>query len=206
MLTNWISPHYLNPKTQHALKTKFKKAKPFPYLELKNFFNPQKVKQIEQALKKELFEFKAADLFQFSQTKDLVSAKSKILQEFRSFLISKEFISFMETITHSKLKKNSIDMAGTLYNDTDFLLCHDDQLERRQIAYFFYLSTMKKDDGGKLQLYASKQNKPNKIQTTIAPNFNTFAFFQVSPKSFHSVEEVTSTSQRIAISGWFHHD
>ena len=112
----------------------------------------------------------------------------------------------MQTITNSKLKSNLIDMAGTLYNDSDFLLCHDDQLEGRQIAYFFYLSTMKKDDGGKLQLYDSKQNKPSTIKATITPNFNTFAFFQVSPKSFHSVEEVTSTRQRLAISGWFHHD
>src|SRR3989344_9032950 len=127
-LHHWLSPHYLNPKTISTLKTKFHNAKPFLHLELNNFFNSQKIKQIEQALKTESFEFKQADLFQFSQTKDLVSTKNKILQEFRSFLISKEFITFMQTITNSKLKSNLIDMAGTLYNDSDFLLCHDDQL------------------------------------------------------------------------------
>src|SRR3989338_3681278 len=194
-LHHWLSPHYLNPKTISTLKTKFHNAKPFLHLELNNFFNSQKIKQIERALKTESFEFKQADLFQFSQTKDLISTNNKVLQEFRAFLISTEFIDFMESITCCKLKQKSIDLAGTLYKDTDFLLCHDDQLEGRKIAYFLYLSTMKKDDGGTLQLYNSIKNKPTQIQTTITPHFNTFAFFQVSPKSFHSVEEVTSKKQ-----------
>ena len=205
-LHHWISPQYLNFKTISILKTKFQNAKPFPHLELKNFFNENKANKIKKALQTKSFEFKQADLFQFSQTKDLIGTKNKVLQDFRSFLVSNEFISFMETITNSKLKQNSIDVAGTLYNDTNFLLCHDDQLEGRQIAYFLYLSTMKNKDGGKLQLYDSTKNKPTQIQTTITPTFNTFAFFQVSSQSFHSVEEVTSTTPRLAISGWFHHD
>ena len=67
-------------------------------------------------------------------------------------------------------------MAGTLYVDTDYLLCHDDQLEGRKIAYLFYLSDMKETDGGSLNLFASKNRVPTTIERKIIPKFNTFSF------------------------------
>jgi prolyl 3-hydroxylase /prolyl 3,4-dihydroxylase len=204
MLQDWISGTYLNSNSQYILTDKFLKAKPFPHIALKEFFNKQKIKNIEKALQQEQFEFKQADLFQFSQTKDFIGTKSKIIREFRSFLASTEFIDFMEKITCSKLKQHSIDVAGTSYADTDFLLCHDDLLEKRKIAFFLYLSTSTKKDGGKLNLYNSINHQPTMISKSISPTFNTFVFFQVSQNSFHQVEEVISPSQRLTISGWFH--
>ncbi len=160
----------------------------------RNFFQEKQLIKILKALTKEKFFFKQADLFQFKQTNDLVSSKSSTLQELRAFLLSEEFISHIEQVTKLKLKRNQIDIAGTLYESTDYLLPHDDQLDSRKIAFFIYLSEC---EGGELNLY--KEWKPTKIK----PQFNTFAFFEVSEKSFHSVEEVIK-GQRIAITGWYH--
>ena len=152
------------------------------------------------ALRKEMFIRKEADLFQFSQTQDLVSTKSKILQKFRSFLSSPELVTYLSNLTNTNLKAKEIDMSGTLYQDTDFLLCHDDRLEGRKIAYFVYLSTLDRKDGGRLLLY----DQLEKVAASIIPTFNTFAFFAVSAKSLHVVEEMVRPKQRLAISGWFH--
>ena len=55
------------------------------------------------ALRKEMFIRKEADLFQFSQTQDLVSTKSKILQKFRSFLSSPELVTYLSNLTNTNL-------------------------------------------------------------------------------------------------------
>lgn len=203
-LSDWIHQNYLKEKNTIRYKRLFLLQKPFPHLEFKNFFKEEKAKLIFNELQKEKFFLKESDLFQFKQTDDLKSTNNKILQEFRSFLSSKKFIDYMNTITFISLKHSVIDMSGSLYENTDFLLCHDDKIEERKIAYFYYLSDLKKSDGGYLNLFSSKNNKPTKIEKQIIPQFNTFAFFLVSEKSFHSVEEVVSKKQRYAISGWFH--
>lgn len=173
-----------------------------------SFLNQKQAKKLLKALKQEPFYEKQSDLFQFKQTNDLASTKSSDLKQFRDFLTSLVFIEYIERITHTKLKKNSIDLAGTIYQDTDFLLCHDDKLEGRKIAFIYYLSTIKKQEGGSLNLFASKkqQNKlqPTKIAVKVQPVFNSFVFFKVCPESFHEVEEMIGTKKRYALSGWFH--
>ncbi|HIH12924.1 TPA: hypothetical protein HA242_04320 [Candidatus Woesearchaeota archaeon] len=200
LLQEWISPQYLQLKKIEKFRSAFLGHTPFPYLELKGFFRKQKIMKVLPALRKEMFIRKEADLFQFSQTQDLVSTKSKILQKFRSFLSSPELVTYLSNLTNTNLKAKEIDMSGTLYQDTDFLLCHDDRLEGRKIAYFVYLSTLDRKDGGRLLLY----DQLEKVAASIIPTFNTFAFFAVSAKSLHVVEEMVRPKQRLAISGWFH--
>lgn len=203
-LTNrWVNPKYFGLKSIIRFKKRFISSKPFNYLELNNFLDENKATAVLNALSKEKFREKESDLFKFRQTNDLAGTNQRILQEFRDFLYSTEFISLMEHLTGFKLK-NTVDMAGTLYQDTDYLLCHDDQLEGRRIAYLFYLSDMKESDGGSLNLFASKNKITTKIEKKIIPKFNTFAFFEVSPASFHEVAEVVVKKQRIAIGGWFY--
>ena len=200
LLQEWISSGYLQLKKREKLRTTFREHTPFPYLELRGFFREQKIMKVLPALRKEMFIRKEADLFQFSQTQDLVSTKSKILQKFRSFLSSPELVTYLSNLTNTNLKAKEIDMSGTLYQDTDFLLCHDDRLEGRKIAYFVYHSTLDRKDGGRLLLY----DQLEKVAASIIPTFNTFAFFAVSAKSLHVVEEMVRPKQRLAISGWFH--
>ncbi len=204
LLRSWINPQYLQEKKVTEIKTKFIKNKPFPHVVLPSFFNEEQVVLLLKALVKEPFNEKYADLFKFMQTNDLKGTKNKTLALFRDVLYSKAFVQYIRCITDLPLKEKPVDLAATLYQDTDYLLCHDDQLEGRKLAFLLYLSEMEEGEGGSLNLFSAKKGTPAKMVTQITPKFNTFAFFEVSPLSFHEVEEVTVDKQRIAIGGWFH--
>lgn len=203
MLNSWIQPMYTQPKAVANIKKKFKTAKPFRYLELSAFFQEEKLLKVLNALASEKFFEKHSDLFQFKQTADLKDTEQPALKEFIQFLYSKEFIAYMQEVTGFKFTK-TMDVAGTLYQDTDFLLCHDDQLDDRKIAFLVYLSTVEDTDGGALALYDTKGKKPNKVTNRIVPTFNKLAFFEVSKTSFHEVEEVLVQKDRLAIGGWYY--
>ena len=44
-MQKWITHDYLNLKNLEKLKNNFKKNKPFPHLELRNFFNEKFIRQ-----------------------------------------------------------------------------------------------------------------------------------------------------------------
>jgi Rps23 Pro-64 3,4-dihydroxylase Tpa1-like proline 4-hydroxylase len=184
--------------------TRFRQAKSFPHLEIKNFFTNEFIAKIADSLQREPFYVKQSDLFSFKQTADLISTKEPVLQELRAFLLSESFMKYMEQITGFKLKRNKLDLAGTMYEDTDYLLCHDDQLDKRKIAFLIYLSDMTAKEGGFLNIFGNKKGRPTKVVKKIIPKYNKFALFEVSKISFHSVEEVKTNKQRIAIGGWYY--
>lgn len=113
----------------------------------------------------------------------------------------------MSTVTGIELN-DTIDSFGSRYWQGSQLLCHDDELEGRRIAFIFYLvpKDWNEKDGGKLELFdVDSQGQPDKIVRSITPQWNNFLFFEVSPVSFHQVAEVfTDEKERVAISGWFH--
>ncbi len=203
-LQEWINPIYLSIENIRILPQQFSSAKPFAHLVLPNFLDEKKLKEILSALKKENFTLKDADLFTFEQTLDLVSSSNSLIEQFRAFLSSKDFISYLIFLTRLKLYSGLIDMSGTIYRKTHYLLPHDDQLESRKLAYFLYFSDLAEEEGGALGLFDTKSKKPTTIVQRIIPQFNTFAFFEVSKKSFHAVEEVLVEKERIALTGWFH--
>ena len=72
----------------------------------------------------------------------------------------------------------------------DVLLCHDDELEGRRVAYILYLvdEDWNSEDGGGLDLFNVDSNgQPDKITATVQPEWNSLAFFAVTPTSFHQV-------------------
>nr|XP_036857368.1 prolyl 3-hydroxylase OGFOD1 [Manis javanica] len=90
---------------------------------------------------------------------------------------------------------------------TDALLCHDDELEGRRIAFILYLvPPWDRSLGGTLDLYnVDEHSQPKHIVKSLIPSWNTLVFFEVSPVSFHQVSEVLSEEKsRLSISGWFH--
>ena len=200
MLNNWLNTKYLDTKPLHG---KFTKAKPFPYLELREFFKPDIAVGLLAGISKEGFSKKESDLFSFMQTNDLTTSPQGLIKNFHSFLCSPGFLSFMEKIAGIPLGTH-IDLHATLYQDTDFLLCHDDRLDSRKIAFLLYLSDFEEGEGGSLNLFTDAGGMPGKVAKKIIPRFNTFAFFEVSNISFHEVEEVIAEKQRITLGGWFH--
>ena len=116
------------------------------------------------------------------------------------------------------------------YDAADTLLCHDDQLEGRRVAFIYYLvpPTWSEEDGGTLDLYSTDgssihhapsssgpshhfpslpaaSQQPDEVVQSLLPKWNSFVFFEVSPVSFHRVSEVMSASQtRLSVAGWYH--
>ncbi len=200
--------HFVHSEYQdkHAIKTlssKFPKAKPFAHMVLRDFFTPARIKRVRDALLKQNFELKEADLFRFHQTADIGTLSNPVLREFFKFFNSKDFCAYISAITKTKVK--SADMMGCIYSSGDHLLPHDDRLEKRKIAYVVNLSQgFTKKDGGALSFFATKNNKPVKIVHSFIPTDNTLFLFKVSPKSFHQVDEVLTDKKRLTFAGWFY--
>ena len=120
------------------LKNKFSSAKPFKHLFIENFLDEKTAEVLLKELKNQEFEEKEADLFHFHQTNDFINLREGKLKDFYEYFKGKEVKKLIEEITGIKLKAK-IDMAGSLYKDTNFLLCHDDELSGRKIAFLIYL-------------------------------------------------------------------
>ena len=202
-LRNWINPVYLSEERTKKLYKDFSNNKPFPSLELPDFVKQDKIIKLLQALSKQKFLPHHSDLFQFSQTFDLLYSDDAVLKEFTALLSSPEMLDFMQKVTKIKLK-GKIDLFGSIYQDTDYLLPHDDQVPGRKIAFMVYLNDLEEKDGGALALYDSKNKTPTKIVKRIIPKAGTVVFFEVSSLSIHMVEEVLTDIQRITLSGWFY--
>ncbi|MBI3027179.1 2OG-Fe(II) oxygenase [Candidatus Woesearchaeota archaeon] len=200
-LDEWLDPKYLSNKEISKINKTFIKSKPYPNLELRNFFKKDKISKLKNAVSSEKFEKVDKDLFSLSHTNDLAASKNKAIREFYGLLSSNEFISLMQKLTKERLSQK-IDMQAHLFEQGDYLLFHDDVVEGRKIAYIVYLSNLSQEDGGELQLFDIKN--PKKPSRQIAPEFNLFACFKVSEKSIHAVGEIISNKRRLAVGGWFY--
>ena len=189
------------------LRKRFFDGKPYRYLVIENFLDYEIAKRVLSALKKEKFEHKESDLFSLSQTMDFVDVKSNVLREFYELMSCEELGRWLEKIIGIKLKIGKIDMSGSLYESCDYLLCHDDLVGERKIAFVFYLSSLEKGEGGEFVTYESADDvyvrRVGKEAKKVIPKFNSILIFEVSEKSFHSVEEVLK-GKRYAIGGWWY--
>jgi Rps23 Pro-64 3,4-dihydroxylase Tpa1-like proline 4-hydroxylase len=153
------------------------------------------------------FKEKSNDLYKFRQSGDLKAARSSAcIRGFRD-LMENNVKNWLHRATGIDFD-DSVDMFCARYDYTDYLSCHDDELEGRRIAYIWYLvpTSWNKTDGGALDLFNTDDaGHPGSVVKSIVPSFNSFAFFEVTPKSFHQVAEVlTRDKTRLSISGWFH--
>ncbi len=207
-LGQWIKPVLLKQRVITKLQKEFTAGNPFRHILIADFLKQGKNELLLKELKKENFYRKEADLFKLSQTQELRYTKNKLLQSFYALFASAEFRDFIASMTGIKLK-DSIDMSGALYQDTDYLLCHDDQLSGRKIAYIFYLSAgFTEKDGGALVFFRAKKRSsklmPGDAAKQYTPKANSLMLFEVSPISFHEVAENVSNKNRYTIGGWLH--
>ncbi|MDP4012866.1 MAG: 2OG-Fe(II) oxygenase family protein [Candidatus Nanoarchaeia archaeon] len=200
MLKDWINQKYL--KNYSKLNKEFNKNKPFPHLILKDFFKVSKAKLLLKEVKKEKYKYKDWDLYRLYESRDFDFVKNELLKEFYKLIRSRAFLEIIKKITGSKVKTASA--AAAIYKKTCYLLPHDDRLEKRKVAYILNLSEFKKQDGGQLEFFSTKNNHPIKITKSIIPKFNNLILFQVSRKSFHQVAEVLKNKERRTIPGWFY--
>lgn len=182
----------------------FKESKPFPHLIIPNFLSEGEASKLLEAIKKENFEEKRSDLFHFFQSSDLKFSKNKEIKKFVEHMNGEKFRAEIFEKTGIKTSK-SMDMFASIYTNTHYLLCHDDCLLGRKIAYILYLTKdFKEKDGGALVLFEDSKGLPKQISKRIIPSWNTLVLFEVGSKSWHEVEEVLTNKKRFAIGGWLH--
>lgn len=222
----------IDAKSVEALRRRNESAAPFPHLVLEPLCEESRLRSIYEEVSNNLsFTFKESDLFKVYQSSDLANIKpsqAKTIPELfklRSLLYSNEFRNFVSTIMGVGPLTDKIDCSVNIYNQSCQLLCHDDVVGTRSVAYIIYLTDPDEPwdpkDGGSLELYdlddsfgivsegqpPIRQGVPQANPSNfILPKFNTMAMFRTQPgRSYHSVQEVyTGEKPRLSISGWYH--
>ncbi|XP_051485202.1 prolyl 3-hydroxylase OGFOD1 isoform X2 [Apus apus] len=151
------------------------------------------------------FQGRRNDLLSLRQSQELAGRPEPHVAALRHVLCE-EFRAWLSAVTQIELEP-TIDISCAKYEYTDVLLCHDDELEGRRVAFILYLvPPWEKSDGGTLDLYSTDEHsQPQQIVKSLVPSWNTLVFFEVSPVSFHQVSEVLAEGKcRLSLSGWFH--
>ncbi|XP_041047994.1 prolyl 3-hydroxylase OGFOD1 isoform X4 [Carcharodon carcharias] len=179
---------------------------PFTHCVISNFIQSQTfLEGLKNELLKLNFHEKSNDLYKFKQSDDLQKKKGYHISALRKALFE-DLRTWLSDIVGIKLE-STVDLSCAKYEYTDVLLCHDDELEGRRIAFILYLvPEWRTSDGGTLDLYGADEHyQPQQIAKSLTPSWNTLVFFEVSPVSHHQVSEVLSEGKcRLSVSGWFH--
>uniref|UniRef100_A0A8C9VY50 2-oxoglutarate and iron-dependent oxygenase domain containing 1 n=1 Tax=Scleropages formosus TaxID=113540 RepID=A0A8C9VY50_SCLFO len=164
-------------------------CRPFPHCVIKNFIrNEGFLENLEKELLDLNFHEKSNDLYKFKQSDDLKKRKEAHIAGLRAVLFER-FRLWLSSVFAVELEP-VVDVSCAKYEYTDVLLCHDDELEGRRIAFILYLvRPWESSDGGTLDLYSvDGNNQPKDIVKSLVPSWNTLIFFEVSPVSFHQEE------------------
>lgn len=178
----------------------------------------------EEAVHNLKADFKETDLFKVFQSGDLSALEHRdsnlahavpTLMQFRNELFGVQFRNVVERVTQCGPLSERIDLSANAYTQGGHLLCHDDVIGTRRVAFIAYFSDPDEpwyaSDGGALELYpqepAGKGSEPSvRPSKCLLPTFNSLVLFKVMPgRSFHSIQEVfTNEKPRLSLSGWFH--
>ncbi|VDD77670.1 unnamed protein product [Mesocestoides corti] len=202
---------------------------PFTCAVLPNFLETTVLDDLEVEARKFPFNRRQNDLFSFNQSDDLktlnkngeLAKRFNLLSNLRQFFAT-DMLKWMKDITGIDLDEGEVNSTVSLYEPHDYLLCHDDELERRRIAFIIYLVPEEWDssvDGGSLDLFESgptpdctavpgecEAYHPWRVVRSIPPARNCLAFFEVCARSFHQVAEVIGRRDRLSIHGWYMSD
>ena len=188
------------------MKADFESALPFRHLRINNLMDESFLEKVKEGLAHESYTRRSMDLYDFYQTDDLKNIQESSICTLREALYGPEFRQFIHSVTSIQVN-DTIDMSGLVFQEGDYLLCHDDEVDSRRIAFILYMvpPDWEETDGGTLDLFDTEQGHPRNIVKSLVPMWNSLAFFEVTPESFHQVSEVlTSEKLRVSISGWFH--
>ncbi len=201
-LADWLSPTVLEADFLERERERYAAAEPFPHANIQQVLRDDRLHELEDALATQEFVHKESDLFSFAQTDDLGGMEQPVLKEFVSFLNSEEFRYWIAQLTGVSTTPGRLDCFGAIYQDTDYLLCHDDRLADRKVAFIIYLTTLEDEEGGALALFTDNDGHPGTRVTAYPPVRNSMSLFTVSDKSWHEVEEVTEETYRVTVGGW----
>ncbi|ESN91312.1 hypothetical protein HELRODRAFT_96204 [Helobdella robusta] len=174
---------------------------------MNNFVMGEKfIQQLISDLSNIEFFQKSNDLYKFKQSNDFKILKQKSTKVVREFFLN-EFRRWISEVTNMELL-SVVDLTSSKYSSSDVLLCHDDELDSRRIAFVWYLvdPSWSQSDGGELQLFNSDGNmEPTDVSLSLTPAYNKLVWFEVSEYSHHQVSEVLSERNcRLSVHGWLH--
>lgn len=183
----------------------------FPLAVLPNFLDEASAKSLREMLQSLPFKHKAMDLFDFHQSPDLKSFLNQPenpITKLCSEIFSPRFTGAIAKVIGKPLG-TEIDFAAQCYKQSQYLLCHDDRLESRRVAFVLYLVDPAWDaakDGGQIELFRTNyRGEPApKDSQRFTPAWNTLVFFEVSMWSHHQVCEVLGNLPRFSYAGWLH--
>ncbi|RKP33497.1 Oxoglutarate and iron-dependent oxygenase degradation C-term-domain-containing protein [Dimargaris cristalligena] len=191
-------------------------AGPFSVAVLASVFPDALLRQVRKELDSLPFQHKSNDLYEFYQSPDIATSAAQFrlpgLTQLKDIIYSPAFVQGMESLAGIRLNPNTVDLSAHKYPPGGYLLCHDDDIrqdkEGRRIAFIIYLvkeTWSATADGGTLDLFdKDATDQPTDRVLSIAPKWNTFAFFEVGQTSYHQVAEVLGSDDRVSISGWLH--
>uniref|UniRef100_A0A8C7VT23 2-oxoglutarate and iron-dependent oxygenase domain containing 1 n=1 Tax=Oncorhynchus mykiss TaxID=8022 RepID=A0A8C7VT23_ONCMY len=159
---------------------------PFPHCIIRNFIQSD---SFTENLQRELldlnFHEKSNDLYKLNPSDGLKKRKEPHITGLRLF---GWFRSWLGEVLGVELKP-TVDISCAKYQYTDVLLCHDDELEGRRVAFILYfVPPWESSDGGTLDLFSADDHfQPHSVVKSLVPSWNTLVLFEVSPVSFHQV-------------------
>ncbi|XP_049848998.1 prolyl 3-hydroxylase OGFOD1-like [Schistocerca gregaria] len=202
-----VNRTYLKPGAAEKIKKDYLSYTRETDAVLERFLDDEFLKLVSDELEEEKWHSKNNDLYTFFQSNGLEQIERPNVQAAKNILYSREFRKLLQAVLGIRLS-SKVDASASRYWSHCHLLCHDDEYQGRRVAFILYLvpEDWSPEDGGMLDLFEVDENgQPTKIIESILPRWNQFVFFEVTPFSFHQVSEVLSTSkQRLAISGWFY--
>lgn len=181
----------------NELSNLYRMNKPFPHLIIDDLVN--NLDDLKEACKGlDLIESNS-DLYNFLRTDDFVISKNPVIVKFLADM-KKRIIPLVAEIVDTPLDNTKLSIDYFEYHKGHYLLCHDDEVDDRIVAFVFYLNDMKENQGGELVIYDTELN-PVK---TITPKANSLLIFKLKKgESFHEVKEVLSGTRK-TITGWFY--
>lgn len=143
-----ISSEFFKEENVAAMRKAFQEHKPFPFHLMKDFLDIRYARQLMEELKTLDYFHRKNDLYEYAGSKDLKGVDSPLVSKFRSVLYSDRFRQLLKDITGIEVTglEKDVDINSAVYEDGHHLLCHDDQLSGRRIAYILYLVPEHTDD------------------------------------------------------------
>jgi len=203
---------FITPSSLSSLRALFLAGHPFPHIHLSRPFSPALLEGVEAELLASLptWSPRGNDLYRFTQSPSLSEFSAPSVRALASYLYSPSFRALVEGITGVEGLIDKPDASAALYRHGDRLLCHDDDLATRRVAFVLYLTPCDwgAADGGALELFSvDGAGRPAAVSASLLPARHSMVLFEVTPVSFHQVAEVLREEGgggRLSISGWFH--
>lgn len=212
-----LRPEHTAPAAVARYAASFAAGTPFPHLVVRDVLPDALLRAVRDEVLASPRFAKRNDLYDFSQSESLRLTGGPASAALCKTLYSQPFRAWIGAVTGVETTAQ-MDLSAAVYGPGSYLLCHDDDLAARRIAFILYLVPEDWDaarDGGTLDLFESELATtedaaavPRAVARRLAPAWNALAFFAVSHRSHHQVAEVLArpgrAGPRVSVSGWFY--